>query len=56
MPVDEFGGEAQYDIQVKNDELKREYAKKHNIQLIEISYKNKKYEKIEAILKEHKVI
>lgn len=56
MPIDEFGGETQYDIQVKNDELKREYAKKHHIQLIEISYKDKKYKKIESILKKYEII
>lgn len=55
-PVDEFGGEAQHNIQVKNDELKREYAKKHNIPLLEISYKDKKLEKIESILKNNKII
>ena len=55
-PVDEFGGRAQYKIQVENDELKREYAKKKNIPLIEISYKQKKFEKVEQILKNHNVI
>ena len=37
MPVQEFGGNRQYNVQMKNDELKRMYAKEHNIKLIEIS-------------------
>ena len=56
MPVKEFGGNRQYDVQVKNDELKKKYVKKHNIELIEISYKDKKIEKVEAILRKHKII
>lgn len=56
MPVEEFGGESQYQKQIKNDTLKRDYTKKHNIPLIEISYKNKKFEKVEAILKENGII
>ena len=55
-PVEDLGGTKQYKIQVENDKLKREYAQKHNIQLIEISYKNQKYKKIEAILKENDII
>ncbi len=56
MPVEEFGGISQHNIQIKNDERKREYAHNHNIPLLEISYKDKKYEKVENILKEHKII
>lgn len=56
MPVKEFGGNRQYAAQLKNDELKRAYAKEHNIELIEISYKDKQIEKVEAILREHKII
>ena len=55
-PVEEFGGRTQYKQQQKNDELKREYANKHNIPLIEISYKDKKYEKVKKILEENQII
>lgn len=56
MPVEEFGGNDCYDIQVENDNLKKMYVEKQNIQMIEISYKDKKYEKVEDILKKHKII
>lgn len=56
MPVNEFGGNSQYNTQVKNDKLKKEYVKQHNIKLIEISYKKKKYDKIETILRESGII
>lgn len=56
MPVEEFGGDDQYKYQIKNDKLKKEYAEKHDIKLIEISYKEKKYEQIEAILRENGII
>ena len=55
-PVEQFGGKVQYEIQVKNDSIKREYASKNNIPLIEISYKHKKPEKIQEILKINKII
>lgn len=55
-PIDEFGGERQYAIQVENDKLKKQYAKDHGIKLIEISYKNKKIEKVETILKTNGII
>lgn len=50
-PIDEFGGKTQFDIQKRNDSLKRMYAEEKSIPLYEISYKNKKYEKVEAFLK-----
>ena len=56
MPVQEFGGNRQYNVQMKNDELKRMYAKEHNIKLIEISYKDKQIEKVEEILRVHEII
>ena len=56
MPVREFGGTPQYNTQVKNDERKRAFAQKHNIPLLEISYKDKKYEKVEAILRKEGII
>lgn len=49
-PVEEFEGEYGYEMQISNDELKREYVKTHNIPYIEISYKDKKYEKVMEIL------
>jgi hypothetical protein len=49
-PVDEFGGQYQFENQLKNDKLKREYAKSHHIELVEISYKDKKYECVLEIL------
>lgn len=55
-PVEEFGGECRFAIQQKNDEKKREYAKEKNIKLIEISYKYKKYEIVESILKNNNII
>jgi len=56
MPVKEFGGNRQYDAQIINDELKRTYIQKHNIELLEISYKDKQIEKVESILRKHKII
>lgn len=55
-PVDEFGGKSQFTAQKKNDELKRSYAKEHGILLYEIPYKNKKFEKVEAFLREKEII
>ncbi len=55
-PVTEFGGNRQYDIQVRNDAIKRSYAKEHNIQLIEIPYTCKRKEKIENILVENHIL
>lgn len=56
MPIAEFGGERRFAIQRRNDEEKRKYAKSKNIKLVEISYKNKKYEKIETILMNEHII
>ncbi|MDZ5610754.1 hypothetical protein U2I54_28155 [Bacillus pseudomycoides] len=50
-PIAEFGGVSQYDSQVKNDELKRVYAKSHNISLFEIPYTCNTYEKEIKFLK-----
>ena len=55
-PVDEFGGELQFVTQRKNDELKRAYVEEHGIPLYEIPYKNKKYELVEAFLREKHII
>lgn len=55
-PIDEFGGERRFSIQQRNDEEKRKYAKEKKIKLIEISYKDKKYEMVESILKLNNII
>lgn len=55
-PVDEFGGISQFRTQRKNDELKRQYAEKKRITLLEIPYKNKKIEKVEEFLREQSII
>ena len=40
MPVDFFGGQEYFEIQKEHDKRKRNYAKDHNIELLEISYLN----------------
>ena len=55
-PVDEFGGEVQFEIQKKNDERKRKYAAEHGISFLEITYKNKKYENVEKFLRANNII
>lgn len=55
-PVEEFKGIKGYEVQIKNDQLKRDYAKIHNIPLLEISYKDKKYETIKNILIKYNII
>jgi hypothetical protein len=47
-PIDYFGGEEQYKIQCEHDSRKRDYAKLHNIDLIEIPYFS--IDNIQAIL------
>lgn len=37
-PVDKFGGEKQFKIQLEHDKRKREYACNHNIELLKIPY------------------
>ena len=39
-PIDFFGGKEAYDLQIKHDIIKRDYAKAHNLNLICISYKD----------------
>lgn len=55
-PVNEFGGKSQFEAQSKNDELKRIYADKHKIPLLEIPYTCKKYENVIEFLKQKAVI
>ena len=47
-PIDYFGGEEQFRVQQEHDERKREYAKSHNINLLEIWYYDE--DNIEEIL------
>lgn len=47
-PIEHFGGEEQFKIQQEHDRRKREYAKEHNIDLLEIWYYD--YDNIEDIL------
>lgn len=47
-PIEYFGGEKQFRIQQEHDRRKREYAKFHNIELLEIGYFDK--DNIEEIL------
>ena len=56
QPVDEFGGKTKHDIQVENDELKRQYVESHKIPLIEISYKDKKIGAIRSALIQNGVL
>lgn len=37
-PIEYFGGVKQFKVQQDNDEKKRNYAKQHNIDLLEIPY------------------
>lgn len=55
-PVAEFGGSYAFQIQQKNDEIKRKYAAEHNIKLLEIPYTIKKPAKVEKFLRENQVI
>ncbi|SHN33721.1 hypothetical protein [Gracilibacillus kekensis] len=55
-PVDEFGGVSHFESQVKNDELKRIYAKSHNIPLFEIPYTCNTYDKEIKFLKTAEII
>lgn len=54
--VEKFGGNTQYKVQVKNDNLKRLYAEKRKIQLLEIPYTCNTYEKEIGYLKKHGII
>ena len=40
-PIEYFGGESRFKVQIENDNSKREYAKKMKIPLLEISYEIK---------------
>ena len=49
-PVDIFGGQEQFEIQQKNDNIKNEYCKNNNLKLYRISYKD--FDNLEEIIKE----
>ena len=55
-PVEEFGGKSQFEHQVKNDNLKREYAKKNNMTLIEIPDTCNTFDKEMEFLKDTGII
>ena len=56
-PIDYFGGEERFSYQKKLDELKRDYAKRKHIQLIEIPYTVKlTKEYLEEILNDNRII
>ena len=43
-------------MQKKNDELKRKYIAEHGITLLEMPYKNKRFEKVEEFLRASDII
>lgn len=47
-PVEHFGGEGQFQIQLEHDKRKRDYSISHNIELLEIWYYD--YNNIESII------
>lgn len=55
-PIKEFGGDNQYEAQVKNDNLKHMYVEKRKIPLIEIPYTCNTYEKEINYLKKTGII
>ena len=48
QPVNFFGGEEQFKVQQEHDRRKRQYAKDHSINLLEIAYWD--FDNIEEIL------
>ena len=55
-PVKEFGGERQFEYQLEKDKLKRDYAERNNITLIEVPDTCNTYEKEVEFLKEKEII
>lgn len=49
-PIEIFGGEEVFKVQVRNDEYKREFAKDNNYHLIEVSYAEDTLEKVFSFL------
>lgn len=52
-PIEFFGGIKAFKKQKKRDAMKKEYALKNNIQLIEIPYTEKTYEDIKKYLSKY---
>lgn len=50
-PIELFGGEKQFEIQQINDNIKRNYCRENNINLLEICYKD--FNNVNNILKEY---
>ena len=50
QPVRFFGGEAKFEKQRTNDDLKRDYCNAHNLVLIEVSYTDSIEEKLSGLL------
>jgi len=50
-PIEIFGGIKAYELQIEKDNVKREYCKNNNIQLIEIAYSDNIEEKLECFTK-----
>lgn len=55
-PVKEFGGERQFEYQLEKDKLKRDYAERNNITLIEVPDTCNTYEKEVEFFKEKEII
>lgn len=55
-PVKEFGGERQFEYQLEKDKLKRDYAERNNITLIEVPDTCNTYEKEVEFFKEKQII
>lgn len=53
QPVDVFGGETEFSIQQKHDQMKSEYAKSNNYCLIAIPYTEDTFSKIKKYLLQH---
>lgn len=51
-PIKYFGGEERYLVQLRHDEIKRQYCKDNHIRLIEIKYTYNTYDKVQEFLKD----
>lgn len=52
-PVDYFGGEDKFKVQQKHDQMKSDYAKSHNYNLIAVPYTEDTFSKIKKYLIKH---
>ena len=55
QPVDVFGGEKQFSIQQKHDQMKADYARDHNYNLIAVPYTEDTFAKIKNYLIKHEL-